>query len=156
MQHKIKISRVLLQMYAEDYKTLMKEIKAYKQMRRYSMFLGRSIWNDYTSQIRRFNEPWSTGGISGLERNFAILRCRRRCKRSWERIVTGESDFRIILEIYIIETVMAAGARSWNIDSRLRWKLREWKPVHLCGLFLKYNGVDSLFNKSSSEKLDSM
>ena len=49
----INLPKEMKELYTENYKTLMKEIKTTKQMERYSMFLGRNnkyCKNDYTTK----------------------------------------------------------------------------------------------------------
>ena len=49
----INLPKKTKQLYTENYKTLMKEIKCYKQLERYSMFLGRKnqyCENDYMTK----------------------------------------------------------------------------------------------------------
>ena len=86
LQQKIKYLGINLpkeakELYTENYKTLMKEIKDdIKQMERYSMFLGgknKYCGNDYRWQPTRLPRPWdSPGKNTGVGCHF-LLQCRK-------------------------------------------------------------------------------
>ena len=57
------------ELYTENYKTLMKEIKCYKQLERYSMFLGRKnqyCENDYTTKSNLQIQCYPYQNTSGI------------------------------------------------------------------------------------------